>query len=375
MLLRLLGVLLGQGPKPDVDALEALVIGLQVQAAVRAPGSPIEGRDAARDPRRARRRARGPERLVDLALRSGPYGDHFGATPDGLTLDRLAAAPHGIDLGPLEPRIPELLRTPSGKIELAPEMLIADLARARGLARPARAGPPAGRAPPRALEQLVDAQPADAREGPRALHAAAASRRRRARAASRTATRARDLVARRQRRRRRSRSPTRSRRASSACRTAGATTSPARSSRWPAQRPGANSNVLTDELALDPLSGTAVLNGIPVEVRGGLSGVDSCTRRAETTAVRPLRAADLADADRIMRLAFGTFLGLPSRRPSWATPTTCGPAGAPIRMRRSPPRSRRARRLELRHELGQRRLLRPADDPSRPVGSRRRASA
>ena len=33
-----------------------------------------------------------------------------------------------------------------------------------------------------------------------------------------------------------------------------------------AQRPGANSNVLTDELALDPLSGNAVLNGIPVEV-------------------------------------------------------------------------------------------------------------
>jgi anaerobic selenocysteine-containing dehydrogenase len=33
-----------------------------------------------------------------------------------------------------------------------------------------------------------------------------------------------------------------------------------------AQRPGSNSNILTDELALDPLSGTAVLNGIPVEV-------------------------------------------------------------------------------------------------------------
>jgi anaerobic selenocysteine-containing dehydrogenase len=33
-----------------------------------------------------------------------------------------------------------------------------------------------------------------------------------------------------------------------------------------ARRPGTNSNVLTDELALDPLSGTAVLNGIPVEV-------------------------------------------------------------------------------------------------------------
>jgi len=29
---------------------------------------------------------------------------------------------------------------------------------------------------------------------------------------------------------------------------------------------GVNSNVLTDPLALDPLSGTSVLNGIPVEV-------------------------------------------------------------------------------------------------------------
>ena len=33
-----------------------------------------------------------------------------------------------------------------------------------------------------------------------------------------------------------------------------------------AERPGTNSNLLTDELALDPISGTAVLNGIPVEV-------------------------------------------------------------------------------------------------------------
>jgi anaerobic selenocysteine-containing dehydrogenase len=33
-----------------------------------------------------------------------------------------------------------------------------------------------------------------------------------------------------------------------------------------AERPGANSNILTDEMALDPLSGTAVLNGIPIEI-------------------------------------------------------------------------------------------------------------
>ena len=32
------------------------------------------------------------------------------------------------------------------------------------------------------------------------------------------------------------------------------------------QRPGTNSNVLTDELEMDPLSGTSVLNSIPVTV-------------------------------------------------------------------------------------------------------------
>ena len=45
--------------------------------------------------------ARGPERILDLMLRTGPYGDGFGAEPDGLTLAALEANPHGIDLGPL----------------------------------------------------------------------------------------------------------------------------------------------------------------------------------------------------------------------------------------------------------------------------------
>ena len=54
------------------------------------------------------------------------YGDKFGLVPAGLTLDKVKAAPSGIDLGQLEPRVPEILRTPSGKIELAPAMLIDD---------------------------------------------------------------------------------------------------------------------------------------------------------------------------------------------------------------------------------------------------------
>ena len=57
-------------------------------------------------------------------LRVGPYGDGFGADPDGLTLDVLEQSPHGVDLGPLEPRLPEVLRTASGKVELAPEEIV-----------------------------------------------------------------------------------------------------------------------------------------------------------------------------------------------------------------------------------------------------------
>jgi len=82
----------------------------------------------------------GPQRLLDLALRTGPYGDGYGRNPAGINLEKVKAAPGGIDLGELTPRLPELLRTPSGKIELAPPSLLADLERpARDLARPAAA--------------------------------------------------------------------------------------------------------------------------------------------------------------------------------------------------------------------------------------------
>ena len=75
---------------------------------------------------------RGPQRALDLQLRSGPYGDQFGQKPEGLNLRKVMAsnASGGIDLGELQPRIPEMLRTPSGKVELAPPLLIADLPRA-----------------------------------------------------------------------------------------------------------------------------------------------------------------------------------------------------------------------------------------------------
>ncbi|ARF71735.1 molybdopterin-binding oxidoreductase [Kitasatospora albolonga] len=64
----------------------------------------------------------GPERRLDLMLRLGPYG---------LTLEELLAHPHGIDLGPLRPRVPEILRTRSGRVELLPAPIAADLPRLR----------------------------------------------------------------------------------------------------------------------------------------------------------------------------------------------------------------------------------------------------
>ena len=71
----------------------------------------------------------GEERMFDLLLRSGRYGDHFGRQPDGLTLERLKQHPHGIDFGPLQPRIEEVLHLPGKRIDFAPAIIAADVAR------------------------------------------------------------------------------------------------------------------------------------------------------------------------------------------------------------------------------------------------------
>lgn len=135
ILLRLIGIAAGQGHSVPIDALDDYVVGQLVAREIRTPNSPVVGRDA-QDLLAALRPRRGPERLLDFLLRVGPYGDAFGERVDGLTLAALEASPHGVDLGPLGERIPEVLRTPSGKIELAPEPIVGDVQRLRaGLAR------------------------------------------------------------------------------------------------------------------------------------------------------------------------------------------------------------------------------------------------
>jgi len=134
-----------QGQKAaDVDtaALDDLFFAGLVATVAADPRSAIAGRDpgeivatcAGLDG------ARGPGRLLDFAIRSGPWGDRFGEDPEGLTLAKVAARPHGLDRGALEPRLDEVLRTPSGKIELAPEHIVRDVPRLRE--RLGRGAPP-----------------------------------------------------------------------------------------------------------------------------------------------------------------------------------------------------------------------------------------
>jgi anaerobic selenocysteine-containing dehydrogenase len=110
------------------EAVDRMVISGLVNAAVGSEHSTVAGRDPAELLRMLAPR-RGPERVLDFMIRTGPYGDGFGAEPGRLTLDALEASPHGVDLGPLQVRVPEVLRTASGKIELAPSPLVRDVRR------------------------------------------------------------------------------------------------------------------------------------------------------------------------------------------------------------------------------------------------------
>ncbi|HEX2413818.1 MAG TPA: molybdopterin oxidoreductase family protein [Thermoleophilaceae bacterium] len=262
--LRLAGVIAGQGPDADVEAFDDTVIAALVQRELSDPASNLACRDPAEildglEPRR------GPERMLDFLLRVGPYGDGFGADPDGLTLDVLEQNPHGVDLGPLTPRLPDVLRTPSGKVELAPEPILADRARLRAaLARRPNGGMVlVGRRQLRSnnswmhnLPALVKGRdrctihvhPGDAErlglaDGGRALVRSAAG------AIEGPIELTEDIMP-------------------------GVVSIP---HGWghhengmrmnvAVQHAGINSNVLTDESIVEPLSGNAILNGIPVEL-------------------------------------------------------------------------------------------------------------
>ncbi|MFI1469829.1 molybdopterin oxidoreductase family protein [Streptomyces wuyuanensis] len=105
----------------EPSAVDDMVISGSLARAVADPRSPVHGQDPERLAGLLSGTS-GPERRLDLMLRLGPYD---------LTLDDLLAHPHGIDLGPLRPRLAQVLRTRSGRVELLPGPIAEDLPRLR----------------------------------------------------------------------------------------------------------------------------------------------------------------------------------------------------------------------------------------------------
>ena len=205
-------------------------------------------------------------RVIDLMLRAGPYGEGFGADPDGLSLEKLESNPHGIDFGALEPRLPEVLDTESGCVELTPQAIVEDLGRlAHSLDRNGDGMVLVGRRHVRSnnswmhnIDVLMKGKPRCTLQ----IHPDDAARLGvadggTARVTSRVGTVEAPVEITPDIR-------------------VGVVSLPhgwghdvdGTSMSIAAAKPGVNSNVLTDETAVDALSGNAVLNAIPVDVEG-----------------------------------------------------------------------------------------------------------
>ncbi len=263
ILSKLAAIAAGMPPDTDPDTLAEATLGSMVASAVADPESPISGRD----PGEIMDMLGGDtpfERLFDFRIRTGHRGDGFGTVPGGLTLAELKANPHGIDFGPLVPRLPDVISDPDGKVRLAPPEILADLPRLRqAVARPVDGMRLVGRRQLRTanswthnIEVLVKGKeactlqvhPDDAER--LGLHDTAPARVKSAAGTVVVPVEVTDRM------------------------TPGVVSLPYG---WGHDRegtklsvaskhPGVNINLLTDATAVDPLSGNAVLNGVEVEV-------------------------------------------------------------------------------------------------------------
>ena len=261
ILSRLALILYGLGPFADPAIVDEQVIAMKLAKETADPDSPVAGRDP-EELTAMLAPGRGYERRLDMMLRLGPYGDGFGVNPGGLTLERLKDAPHGIDFGALRPRLTQVLKTPSGKVELAPDPLVSDVARLQAsLARGADDFVLIGRRHLRSNNSwmhnvpglvggsnrcTLQIHPADAAE----LGVTDRARVKGPGGELETPVELTDAIRR------------------------GVVSLPhgwghdRRDTKQSvaAAKPGVNVNQLNDGMSLDPLSGTAVLNGIPVQI-------------------------------------------------------------------------------------------------------------
>jgi anaerobic selenocysteine-containing dehydrogenase len=128
ILLKLALIVAGQGATADPLVFDDFIMGQAAEGAIKHPHSSVADQDPSQLLAYLGRR-KGPERMLDFMLRTGVYGDGFGKNPDGLSLDKLEAHPHGMDLGSIKPAVPEIIRTASGKIELAPSPIMEEVRR------------------------------------------------------------------------------------------------------------------------------------------------------------------------------------------------------------------------------------------------------
>ncbi len=262
---RLAAVLTASGASAD-ETLD-FVLDLEVGKEVARATSPIAGREPAEVIAQLAGESV-PDKIIDLRLRVGPYGDGFGANPDGVSVAALRRAEHGIDFGPLGPRLPNALRTTSGTIELLVEPIVADLGRLEAtLTDPVWTQTDdlrlIGRRTLRSnnswmhnVRQLVKGKPRCTLQ----IHPADAAHRDLADGADAIVTsRVGQLTA----------------AVEITDRVAPGVVSlphgwghgaPGTAMPVAAAHAGVNANLLTDHTAIDPLSGNAVLNGVPVEV-------------------------------------------------------------------------------------------------------------
>jgi len=113
-----LGSIFGGQPEADLDALDDAYFGAM-----------CDQTGIARNIAFAALPQRGARRILELCIRTGPFGDRFGEKPNGMTLQTFIAQPDGLLLGHAEAQGPAAIKTPSGRIELAPPHMLADLPR------------------------------------------------------------------------------------------------------------------------------------------------------------------------------------------------------------------------------------------------------
>ena len=260
---RLALVASGAGADSDPQIIHDLVLDTVLASATK-PGRALEGCDVA--DLRAQLGDRSPaDRALEAMLRSGWAGDHFGATPGGLSMEVLDANPHGIDLGALTPQLPAMLRTTTGRIDMAAQPLIDDTARLVQSLDDVTDGPVlVGRRHVRSNNSwmhnvnvlvkgrercTLQVHPADAEawglcDGAHARITSAAG-------SVEAPVEVTDDIA----------------RTVVSLPHGWGHGAPGTRMNVAASRPGVNSNVLTDGSIIDPLSGNAVLNGIPVKIQ------------------------------------------------------------------------------------------------------------